>query len=118
MRGWAVAAEPLAQLCTLVVVVGRVPGDIGGFFAEEARHEDEVAVVFVGVGEDVGALQDLVAEAEDVVEDKDGFFGVGGAGDVWRTRLVGWWSLRQPGWASDDLQVFMPLRSSYLPFVS
>ena len=76
MRGRAVAAEPLAELGALVVVVGRVPGDVGGLFAEEARHEDAVAVLFVRVGEDVGALEDLVAEAEDVVEDEDGLFRV------------------------------------------
>ena len=34
------------------------------------------------MGEDIGALESLVAETEDVIDDKDGGGGVGGAGGV------------------------------------
>ena len=54
-----------------------------GLAEEEIRHEDLVLVGGVGVGEDVGALDGLVAEAEDIVDDEDGGRGVGGAGCVY-----------------------------------
>lgn len=54
-----------------------------GVALEEVRHEDLVLVVLVGVGEDVGALEGLRAEAEDVVDDEDGRGGGGGTGGVW-----------------------------------
>jgi hypothetical protein len=41
-----------------------------------------VGVLFVRVGEDVGALQRLREEAEDVVDDEDALFGVFRAGLV------------------------------------
>ena len=65
------------------------------------------------MGEDVGALQGLGPEAEDVVDDEEGFFGGWGAGCVCR------------GVSTDrkmmieecaDVQVFRPLTVSYLPF--
>jgi hypothetical protein len=40
-------------------------------------------VVGVGVSEDVGALERLVEEAEDVVDDEDALLCVFGAGGVW-----------------------------------
>lgn len=54
-----------------------------GLAEEEIRHEDLVLVGGVGVGEDVGALDGLVAVAEDVIDDEDGGGGVGGAGCVY-----------------------------------
>ena len=61
-----------------------------GFSEEEIGHEDLVFVARFGVsvGEDVGALDCLVGEAEDVIDDEDGGGGVGGAGSVWGV-LVG-----------------------------
>ena len=52
------------------------PGDISTVLVEEVGHEDLHAVFFVGVGEDVGTLDDLGEEAEDVVDDEDGGVGV------------------------------------------
>lgn len=49
---------------------------------EEIGDEDLILVRFVRMREDVGALQGLWPEAEDVVDDQDGFFGGGGAGGV------------------------------------
>ena len=43
-----------------------------GLAEKEIRHEDLVLVGGVGVGEDIGALDGLVAEAEDVIDDEDG----------------------------------------------
>ena len=58
---------------------------------EEVRYEDLVFVTRFGVrvGEDVGALECLVAEAENVVDDEDGGGGLGGASGIcgWS---VGW----------------------------
>lgn len=54
-----------------------------GFAVEEIGHEDLVLVVLVGVGEDIGALEGLGFEAEDVVDDEDGGGGGGGTGGVW-----------------------------------
>lgn len=53
-----------------------------GLAEEEVGHEDLVLVAGVGVGEDVGALERLGREAEDVVDDQDGGGGVGGARGV------------------------------------
>ena len=53
-----------------------------GFAEEEVRYEDSVLVAGVGVGEDVGALDGLGGETEDVVNDEDGGCGGGGAGGV------------------------------------
>ena len=49
-----------------------VPFDIGAVVAEEGWHEDLLWMVLVAVGEDVGPLDDLWEEAENVIEDKDG----------------------------------------------
>lgn len=49
---------------------------------EEVGDKDLVLVRLVRVREDVGALQGLLREAEDVVDDQDGFFGGGGASGV------------------------------------
>ena len=59
-----------------------------GLAEEEIRHEHLVLVGGVGVGEDVGALEGLVAETEDVVDDEDGGGGVGGTGGVCEVGLV------------------------------
>ena len=45
---------------------------IGGFAVEEVGDEDLVLVGGIGVGEYVGALDGLIAETEDVVDDEDG----------------------------------------------
>lgn len=43
-----------------------VPGDVGGFAFEEVGDVDAVFVVLVRSGEDVGALDGLGEEAEDI----------------------------------------------------
>jgi hypothetical protein len=70
------------------VLVGlrRIPRNVGGLALEEVGHEDLVRVVGVGVSEDVGALERLVEEAEDVVDDEDALLCVFGAGGVWGRR--------------------------------
>ena len=75
--------EEVAQLLLLLL---RVPRDVSGLAVKEVRHEDVVLVFFVGVGEDVGPLQILREEAEDVVDNEDRLFRLGGAGDVWTAR--------------------------------
>ena len=35
---------------------------------EEIRHEDLVLVLVVGVGDDIGALEGLVEEPEDIID--------------------------------------------------
>ena len=73
------------------------------------------------MGEDVGTLDGLVAEAEDVVDDEDGAGGVGGAGGVCGgevgLEVVGLFEECTRGqWMVGDEQHFMPpLRSIYLP---
>ena len=53
-----------------------------GLAKEEIGHEDLVLVGGVGVGEDIRALDSLVAETEDVIDYEDGGVGAGGAGGV------------------------------------
>lgn len=54
-----------------------------GLAVEEVRHEEAVLVgAVVGVGEDVGALDALRREAEDVEDDEDGGGGGRGTGNV------------------------------------
>lgn len=74
--------EEVAQLLLLRVRVGR--DDVAGQVVaeEEIGHEDAVRAARVGGGEDVGALDRLRAEAEDVVDDEEGGGGGGGAGGV------------------------------------
>lgn len=67
--------KELAQLLALLGRVRRVPRDVGGSAVEEVRHEDAVRPLVVAGGEDVGALQRLREEAEDVVDDEDGVGG-------------------------------------------
>ena len=75
--------EEIAQLLLLLFVVGREDARMDGFAVEEIGHEDLVLVVLVGVGEDIGALEGLGTEAEDVIDDEDGGGGGGGTGGVW-----------------------------------
>lgn len=66
--------EELAKLGAFLVIVGRVPRDIGRLAIEEIGNEDLVRMVLIRVGEDVGALERLRKEPKDVVYDAvDGF---------------------------------------------
>ena len=74
--------EEVSKLLLLLLRIGR-EGAAGKRFAEEkVGHEDLEWVVGVCVGEDVGALDGLGGEAEDVVDDEDGGGGGGGTGGV------------------------------------
>jgi hypothetical protein len=75
--------EELAQLLALLLGVRRIPGDVGRVAVEEVRHEDAVRALVVAGGKDVGALQRLREEAEDVVDDEDAVGGLLVAGRVW-----------------------------------
>lgn len=68
--------EEFAELLSLVFRVGRVPGDVCRLAIEEVWHEDlEFSRLFgwcmVFAREDVGALERLWEEAENVIYDKD-----------------------------------------------
>lgn len=79
----AILAEEGADLLLLVLVVGREQLNGQGRAVEGIRDEYGVLVVVVGGGQDVGALQGLVEEAEDVHDHEDALGGrVGGPGDV------------------------------------
>ena len=54
-----------------------------GLAEEEIRHEDLVLVGGVGMGEYIGALEGLIAESENIIDDEDGGGSVGGAGGVY-----------------------------------
>jgi len=84
LRRRGLGLEELAQVLALLVVVRRVPADVGRLALEEVWHEDAVWVLLVAVGEDVGALDGLREEAEDVVDYEDCARGGGGAGGVCR----------------------------------
>ena len=76
--------EELAQLLLLLLRVRRDDAPCERLAEEEVGHEDAVPVVVVlgaggGVREDVGALDPLRGEAEDVVDDEDCGGRVGGS---------------------------------------
>lgn len=77
-----VSAKELSQLLLLLIIVGRVPGDVGGASVEQVGDVHLVLVVAVAVCEDVGALDGLGEVAKDVVDDDDGIFGVIRTSDV------------------------------------
>lgn len=106
------ALEEGAELLAFVFVVWRVPGNVRRLAFEEVRHEDLVGVLRVGEGEDVGALQSLREEAEDVVDDQEGAFGVGGAGGVCVGAEVGVGLVMVAGGV---LQVLIPSTTMYWP---
>jgi len=69
--------EEGAQFLLLVLVVaGWVPGDVGGGAFKEVGYENLVLSLLVCVRKDVGALQRLREEAEDIVDDEDTLFGI------------------------------------------
>lgn len=57
--------EEVAELLLVFVGLRGIPGDIGGAALEEVGHDDPVFLL-VGSGQDVGTLDRLVEEAEDV----------------------------------------------------
>lgn len=65
VRGSSLGLEEVAELLLVVVGLRREPGDVGGLALEEVRHENAVFLL-VGGGQDVGTLDGLVEEAEDV----------------------------------------------------
>ena len=61
--------EESSKLLAFLLGVRRIPRMVGWLAEEEIRDEDLVLVLFVGVCEDVGTLECLFAEAEDVIDD-------------------------------------------------
>ena len=84
LRRRGLGLEELAQLLALLIVVRRVPADVGWLALEEVRHEDAVRVLLVAVSEDVGALDGLWEEAEYVEDYEDCARGGRGAGGICR----------------------------------
>ena len=58
--------EEVAEFLFVFGGGGWVPGDVGWFTFEEVGDVDAVFPVLVGCGEDVGSLEGLGEEAEDV----------------------------------------------------
>jgi hypothetical protein len=59
-----------------------VPSDVTGFTLEEVGDEDLVLVCLVGSSEDIGTLECLGVETEDIVDDENTFGGRFWTGDV------------------------------------
>lgn len=58
--------EEIAEFLFVFGGGGWVPRDVGGFAFEEIGDVDAIFLILVGCGEDVGALEGLGEEAEDV----------------------------------------------------
>lgn len=63
--GSGLGLEEVAKLLLVVIGLRREPGDVGGLALEEVGNEDTV-LLLVGVGQDVGSLDGLGEETEDV----------------------------------------------------
>lgn len=63
--GAGLGLEEVAELLLVVVGLRGEPRDVGGLALEEVGHKDAVFLL-VGGGQDVGALDGLIEEAEDV----------------------------------------------------
>lgn len=71
----------------MLIGLRREPGDVCGVVVEEIGHDDEV--VFVGGrGEDVGALEGLGVETEDVEDIENCLCGGWGTGHILHHELV------------------------------
>lgn len=75
-------AKPSTQLLLFLLRVGREV--LGGavFALQKVGDQDIVLVGFLTGGQDVGALDRLVREAEDVVDGDDALGGIRRAGDI------------------------------------
>jgi len=65
IRGGSLGLEEVAELLLMFIRLRREPGDIGRLALEEVGHEDTVFLL-VGIGQDVGSLDGLREETEDV----------------------------------------------------
>lgn len=63
--GRGLGLEEIAEFLLVVIVLGREPGNVGGLAFEKVGHEDPV-LLLIGSGENVGSLDGLVEETEDV----------------------------------------------------
>ena len=103
----------MSKSLSLLVGVGRVPGDIGRLALEEIGNKDLIVVVSVGGGQDVCTLDCLRVEAEDIVDDEDSFAGIRRASNVFNDcQYLA--SLDIAGY----IQVFRPPIVSYFPLPS
>lgn len=76
--------EELTELLLLLLVVRWVPRDVRWFSLEKVRHEDLVSVPC----EDIGALESLLEEAKDIVDDEDALFRIFGTRDIFKGERV------------------------------
>lgn len=70
--------EEIAKLLALFLVFRWIPRDVGRVAFEPVRHKYLILAVLVGMGKDVGTLQSLIPEAEDIEDIQDTVSGAGG----------------------------------------
>jgi hypothetical protein len=62
--------------------VRRVVANVDGLALEEVGHEDLVLVLLVTGSQNIGTLDSLVLETEDVVDDQESLLRIAGASDI------------------------------------
>jgi hypothetical protein len=67
--------EEFTKFLALLFIIGRVPRDIGRFTLKEIRHEHLIRLLLVTVGKNIGTLQSLGVETENVEDDENAVFG-------------------------------------------
>lgn len=80
--GCGTGLKKVSQFLAFVVGVRRVPGNVCWVALKPVGHEDLVLLVLVRGGEDIGTLESLREEAEDVVDDQNALFGRRGASGI------------------------------------
>jgi hypothetical protein len=103
--GWRCSGlEEFTKFLTLLFIIGWVPRDIGWFTLEEIGNEHLIRLLLVTVGKNIGALQSLGIEAENIEDDENAVFGTLFASCV-LDRMVRYDSIAQ---SEEDIQVFRP----------
>lgn len=74
--------EESTQLLLLFFVVRRIPGDVCRVSFEEIRYEHLVRSIFVTISENVGALDRLWEESEDIVDHQNRTLSVRRSGNI------------------------------------
>jgi len=81
-RRSALGLEEATKRLLLLRGVWRHPGEISGLAIKEIGHEDEVLVLLVRVGENIGALESLIEVAKDIEDEQDGLGRCGRASHI------------------------------------
>ena len=63
--------KKLAELLALLLIVWRVPANIGWFAFKQVWHENLIWLLLITVGKNIGALNGLREVAKDVVNYED-----------------------------------------------